>query len=161
MKNMKKPFLWLLCFLPVICLLVLYLLLAVYYRDTFPAGTWINGIYCTGKSVEEVNTLLCEATALTDIVVTDMEGKEETLSLKEAEGRVDYTASLQKLSEKKNPFFWIQGLLFGKKSGFHRKSNTMRKSFFYSWIPCLLYKEEKKQDRPQRLFKRQRPDIFL
>lgn len=115
MKNMKKPFLWLLCFLPVICLLVLYLLLTAYYRDTFPAGTWINGIYCTGKSVEEVNTLLCEATALTDIVVTDMEGKEETLSLKEAEGRVDYTASLQKLSEKKNPFFWIQGLLFGKK----------------------------------------------
>ena len=32
-----------------------YIGLAKYYEDGFSYGTWINGIYCTGKSVEEVN----------------------------------------------------------------------------------------------------------
>ena len=32
-----------------------YLGIAFYYMDGFSLGTWINGVYCTGKSVEEVN----------------------------------------------------------------------------------------------------------
>ena len=31
------------------------LALGMYYQSNFPVNTWINGIYCTGKSIEEVN----------------------------------------------------------------------------------------------------------
>ena len=29
---------------------LIYLGLAIYYQDSFMYGTWINGIYCTGKT---------------------------------------------------------------------------------------------------------------
>lgn len=32
-----------------------YIGLAVYYQDGFSYGTYINGVYCTGKSVSQVN----------------------------------------------------------------------------------------------------------
>ena len=32
-----------------------FLALAAYYRSHFPVNTWINGVYCTGKTVEQVN----------------------------------------------------------------------------------------------------------
>ena len=39
----------------VVSLMAVYIGLAVYYRNAFTYGTWINGIYCTGKSIQEVN----------------------------------------------------------------------------------------------------------
>ena len=30
----------------------------IYYKDTFPMGVWINGIYCTGMTPEEVTDRL-------------------------------------------------------------------------------------------------------
>ena len=32
-----------------------YLWLSNYYKDGFNYGTWINGVYCTGKSINEIN----------------------------------------------------------------------------------------------------------
>ncbi len=33
----------------------MYLGLSNYYKDRFGYNTWINGVYCTGKSLNEVN----------------------------------------------------------------------------------------------------------
>lgn len=38
-----------------VSLMATYLGLAVYYHNAFTYGTWINGIYCTGRSIQEVN----------------------------------------------------------------------------------------------------------
>ena len=35
--------------------------LTLYYRSNFPVNTWINGVYCTGKSIEQVNEELVSA----------------------------------------------------------------------------------------------------
>ena len=32
--------------------MIAYVGLAFYYRNAFEYGTWINSIYCTGKSIE-------------------------------------------------------------------------------------------------------------
>ena len=51
----------------------MYLGLARYYAGGFSYQTWINGIYCTGKSVNEVNEELlkqCYYTGLT-IIASD------------------------------------------------------------------------------------------
>ena len=41
---------------------VSYVSLTLYYRERFVSGTWINGIYCTGLTPEEVETRLLEGT---------------------------------------------------------------------------------------------------
>ena len=35
--------------------IAMYLGLVFYYSEGFSYGTWINGVYCTGKSINEVN----------------------------------------------------------------------------------------------------------
>ena len=51
------------------------LALGMYYRNNFPVNTWINGVYCTGKTVEEVNAELAASTVLSDITVLDLSGR--------------------------------------------------------------------------------------
>ena len=41
---------------------LIYLGLAIYYQDSFMYGTWINGIYCTGKTIEEVEAIVIDYT---------------------------------------------------------------------------------------------------
>ena len=111
MKKTGKPFKWLALIIPVNVLLALYLLMTFYYNDTFWIGTWINGVYCTGKSVKEVSELLQEQTVLEDVLVIDLHGNEEKISMQEVEYQVDYTANLQKLLQKQNPFLWLKGMV--------------------------------------------------
>ena len=54
-------------------------------------GTWINGVYCTGKTVEEVNSELLLRTEAPNIVIVDREGTEYTISLAEADYQADYS----------------------------------------------------------------------
>ena len=55
-----------------------YLGIAFYYMDGFSLGTWINGVYCTGKSVEEANAELLAQEALTELeVIYPITGGEE------------------------------------------------------------------------------------
>ena len=110
MKRTGKPFKWLVFMIPVNILLTLYLLMTFYYNDTFWVGTWINEVYCTGKSVEEVNVLLREQMVYDEVQVVDLEGKTEILSLKTINYDVDYTSSLKELLDKQNPFFWLKGV---------------------------------------------------
>lgn len=111
MKKQGKPFNWLALIIPVNVLLALYLVMTFYYNDTFWMGTWINGVYCTGKSVEEVNALLKEQTSLGEVRIIDLYGNEEILSMQQVECQVDYTVNLQKLLQTQNPFLWLKGLV--------------------------------------------------
>ncbi len=40
-----------------------YIAMGFYYRDGFAANTWINGIYCTGRTVAEVKAELMACVA--------------------------------------------------------------------------------------------------
>ena len=44
-----------------------------YYKNLFSANTWINDVYCTGKSIDEVNkALIANSTVPSiDIVLVD------------------------------------------------------------------------------------------
>ena len=42
----------------VLSIITAYFMISRYYRDKFTFGTYINGVYCTGKTVEEVNSIL-------------------------------------------------------------------------------------------------------
>lgn len=109
----------------VVILLILggYIGIAFYYMQGFSFGTWINGIYCTGKSVEEVSALLSAEEKPVELEVIYPVSMGEELSedmrpqshfiLDEAMVKRDYKGPLQKLLMKQNPFLWIFNLFIG------------------------------------------------
>lgn len=88
-----------------------YVFLAVYYAKGFSLGTYINGIYCTGKTPEEVHWLLQEETDRGELVVHVSEGEQEILDLSGVSCQVDYMPQLEQLLAGQNPFLWCRNLL--------------------------------------------------
>lgn len=93
-------------------LLTVYFVLAFYYREGFSLNTWINGVYCTGKTVEEVNSELLSRTEAPNIVITDKTGKTYTISLADAEYLADYSNALERYRQEQNPYLWVDNVLF-------------------------------------------------
>ena len=97
-----------------------YLGIAFYYMDGFSLGTWINGVYCTGKSVEEANAELLAQEALTELEViypitggeeqTEAERKSSRFVLDEQIVKRDYTKALQRLLQRQRPLLWVRNL---------------------------------------------------
>lgn len=87
-----------------------FLLLAQYYQEHFPVNTWINGVYCTGKTVAEVNEELACAQEANLIHILDSEGTEWVIPMEEAEVRPDYTQALMSYLNPKDMFYWLKQL---------------------------------------------------
>ena len=65
-----------------------YFLLACYYHQGFSLNTWINGVYCTGKSVEEVNSELLSKVEAPIVIMKDKSGREYNICLEFISGWV-------------------------------------------------------------------------
>lgn len=97
-----------------------YFGIALYYTEGFSFGTWINGVYCTGKSVEEVNEELSEQLLPVELEViypmyqgaelSETEKKSSHFVLDGQTAKQDYTGALQRLLQKQSPFFWGKNL---------------------------------------------------
>lgn len=106
------------------CCILLFLLLAggfyfglaKYYADGFSYGTWVNGVYCTGKSIEEVNEELVDGFTETQIEVSFGNGETEQIALEAIMYKLDYKEPLRILMEVQNPNLWIVNLQKGKKN---------------------------------------------
>ena len=88
-------------------LLLAYSMIGVYYKDTFTYGTWINGIYCTGLTVEEANDALLQDRTYDGLVVYDLEGDPYTIHAQDIEYQLEYKKSIQDILNKQKPFEWI------------------------------------------------------
>lgn len=106
------------CIIAVVSLGLGYVGLALYYKNVFVANTWINGIYCTGYSVQEVNTKLLEQTETPEtltVVGYDRTGEkcEEvtwTVSMEDLKFNVDYEIVLSDYILKQNVWMWTDNL---------------------------------------------------
>ena len=63
-----------------VSLMAAYVGLAVYYHNAFIYGTWINGIYCTGRSIQEVNDELAKGFTYEGVAIKDKEGNSYVIS---------------------------------------------------------------------------------
>ena len=105
--------------------LVLYCLMAYYYRNGFSYGTYINGVYCTGKTIEEVNNeLLRNIGNYQGLTVTDISGKSYTVSAEDVGLKYDFTENPDPKNQESTPkstkkpemaFFFTKKLSFPKK----------------------------------------------
>ena len=91
---------------------LIYLGLAIYYQDSFMYGTWINGIYCTGKTVSEVaDEVAGNFTYDTLYVITPQDV--ETLETKSLDIQFDFEKALEEYRRNQNPFVWYSHMLTG------------------------------------------------
>lgn len=93
-----------------------YYLLVFYYRSGFSLNTWINGIYCTGKTVEEVNAELT-ADMETPVVVISANSDwtsnyNNVIDLRELGYECSYISALNAYMENQSPFLWIDNIIF-------------------------------------------------
>lgn len=97
-----------------ICLgIVLYIMIGFCYRGRFAPGTYINGIYCTGKTAEEVNKELKELYPCDSLLVQGDEGIQFAISYTDIAVNIDYSSQLKELKGRQNPFLWITAF-FGR-----------------------------------------------
>ena len=81
----------------------MYLGLARYYADGFSYETWINGIYCTGKSINEVNEELLKQCCYYGLTITDSDGKSYTVPSDEVNFSFDFSEALSLYLERQTP----------------------------------------------------------
>lgn len=117
-KQKPSPIKMFILFIFILLLLMFlgYYLLAVYYRSGFSVNTWINGIYCTGKTVEEVNAELMTKVEAPVIVISTNSGwdsaYDNSIDLGEMGYECDYLSALNDYMENQNPFLWVDNITF-------------------------------------------------
>ncbi len=90
-----------------------YIGLAVYYHNAFAYGTWINDVYCTGKSIQEVNDALVRGFTYDGLTVYDRDGNSYFISAEAVGYRFDFMKALEAYQKQQNPWMWIESLLHG------------------------------------------------
>ncbi len=95
-----------------------YVLLARYYAAGFGPNTWINGIYCTGKTVEEVGgELLSQAEAPVLVIHIDSgweQGYQNEIDLGELGYESSYLPALEQCLKEQEPFLWAKNIMSPK-----------------------------------------------
>lgn len=87
-----------------------YLLISGYYRNNFMINTWVNGVYCTGKTVEEINTELLSDAKAPVLQIVDSTGKINIIDLADAEYYEDLKSSLYAFRHQQKPLLWVKYL---------------------------------------------------
>lgn len=95
-------------------LAVSYIGLAEYYKNGFSYGTWINGVYCTGKTVEEVNGELLSACSYDGLAVYDAKGESFFINAQDIGFAFDFEEALQLYLSEQHPYLWGYDLFVSK-----------------------------------------------
>lgn len=109
MKKLSR-FLVLVLLCGMLVLLSGFLALGMYYRNNFPVNTWINGVYCTGKTIEQVNRELVSQTKVSDVAVIDAAGRVWSIASDALGLYPDYTAALKAYMKKNATALWTQNM---------------------------------------------------
>lgn len=97
-------------FLIAVSLFGMYLGLSRYYSGGFSYGTWINGVYCTGRSINEINDELLKKYDYEGLTISMGDGRFYTISADEVKLSFSFEESLELYQEKQNPYLWIDNL---------------------------------------------------
>ena len=90
----------------VICLLVGYVSLAVYYQDRFYPGTVINGNSCGGEKVEDIKEVVRKKTEDYSLTIKEKDDKAEVISGDTIKLQYKDDKKLDKVKEKQNSWLW-------------------------------------------------------
>lgn len=77
-----------------------------YLKDKYGPNTWVDGIYCTGRTATDVGAQLLEDLDSPSITVTDREGEKYTYDLENADFQYDYTSNLDAYQKMQSSQSW-------------------------------------------------------
>lgn len=81
-----------------------------YLQNRFGPNTWVGDIYCTGKTVEEVNRELLAQMEAPVVTVRDLKGDLYTLNLGETDYQYFFTEVLGPFQKNQTSSSWIENL---------------------------------------------------
>lgn len=116
-SAMKKRILFIGCSAAGVLLLV-YLGFAFFFYSHFTFGTKINGVACSGKTIEQAEKKILKQVENYKMHITGREGFETEINGKDIDLMVIFDGELEKVKKKQNPFAWIVSL-------FSRKEETV------------------------------------
>ncbi len=94
-----------------ISLMGTYVGLAIYYHNAFAYGTWVNGVYCTGKSIQEVNGELVKDFTYEGLNVYDKDGNVFTIPAEQISYQFDFRRALEIYQKQQNSWMWIDSMI--------------------------------------------------
>ena len=118
MKTVLKHLAIILCIV-LVSLMATYIGLAIYYHNAFAYGTWINNVYCTGRSIEEVNEDLVRDFSYDGLTVFDKDGNSYRIAAEEIGYQFDFIKALEIYKKQQNP------ILSYKEEDFERAQNSI------------------------------------
>lgn len=133
-----------------VSLMATYVGLAVYYHNAFPYGTWINGIYCTGRSIQEVNDDLAEQFTYDGITVKDRDGGSYLITAEDIGYQFDFEKALEIYLKQQNPWMWIDSLFEGNRVEL-APVVSYDSSAFDACFEALPFCLEKRSDKDRRV----------
>ena len=96
-------------------------------------GTWINGIYCTGKTVPEVAEELMDNFTY-DVVYVVTPQDVEILEIEKLEVQYDFESALEEYRQRQNPFVWFGHMLTGHQNETILPKITFNQELLEEWI---------------------------
>lgn len=87
-----------------------YVFVVIKYHEGFTYGTWINDVYCTGKTIGEVNSELVSRHETGIIKVSSDYYEDEFIDLNDIDFKIDYFNSLKHIYDNQNPYLWFLNL---------------------------------------------------
>lgn len=133
-----------------VSLMATYVGLAVYYHNAFPYGTWINGIYCTGRSIEEVNDNLAGQFVYDGVTVEDKDGNRYQITAEDISYQFDFKQALEIYQKRQNPWMWIDSLAGGRQVDLAPVASYDNKAFD-ACFDALPFCQERRADKDRRL----------
>lgn len=134
----------------IVSLMVTYVGLAVYYHNAFPYGTWINGIYCTGRSIQEVNDDLAAQFTYDGVTVEDQDGESYLISAEGIGYQFDFEKALELYLKQQNPWMWIDSLFGGNRVDL-APVVTYDNSAFDACFKALPFCQEQRPDKDRKV----------
>lgn len=133
-----------------VSLMATYVGLAVYYHNAFPYGTWINGIYCTGRSIQEVNDDLTGQFSYDGVVVEDKDGNRYQITAEDISYQFDFKRALEIYQKQQNPWMWIDSL-FGRQRVELAPVVSYDSKAFDACFEALPFSQERRADKDRRV----------
>lgn len=84
-----------------------YFALGIYYKQSFLLNTWINGVYCTGRTPEDVSEELSRNADAPVINIVDIKGESISFNLSDYDYSADYLTAVKRYITGQKPFLWL------------------------------------------------------
>lgn len=94
-------------------LLIVYFGFSIFFQNHFVFGTTINGVKCSGKTIEKAETAIKEQVDSFEMKIVGRDNYSTIIYGKDIDLQVTFDGELEKVMKKQNPFGWV-GALFSK-----------------------------------------------